>query len=788
MKKYLSLVILNCLVTIGAAQKHEHHNKALNSRSDTIDVLNYEINLDMTNIANQLINGNCVVKFTPKINGVTQLDLDLQGLMVDSVTLGTPLVYTHIGNLVEITLPSTMNINDTAEVTVYYNGSPQKDPSGFGGFYFSTGYAFNLGVAFQDNPHNYGRVWFPCFDNFKERSTYEFNIITGGGQKAHCNGMLISENVITGDTLTRKWVLTEEIPTYLACVAVSDYETVHMNFNGVNNVVPVELVGQASDTTNMKNSFINLNGAFDAYEQCYGPYLWSKVGFSLVPFASGAMEHATNVSYPGFAANGALTYETLMAHEFSHHWWGDLVTCETAEDMWINEGMAVYSEHLFLEKIYDYATSLEEIKLNNKDVIQYAHIDENGFRAISGIPHQYTYGDHVYKKGALVAHNMRAYLGDSLFFYGLQEVLDTYKWQTLNSFQFRDELFNATGVNMTDFFNDWVLNGGFSHFDIDSVLITPNGPNFDCDVFVQQKLRGAPNFHNGTPLEITFYDNNWNKHKDTIVISGQYDNVSVSVPFSPTVYILNEENRLNQARTDNQLVLKAPGYISTLPLTLTKVFNINAVTDSVLLQIEHHWVAPDSIKNNVNNYRISTSRYWSFDGIMPNGFSGDIRLEFDGRSSKGFLDQDLVPVNGDSLILLYRESPKFDWTEYPYYTKTTISSTLAFGWVTIDSLLLGEYTFANSASAIGVDELKKDEINFEVYPNPSDDFLWVNPKSNQLSNNAQIEVYDINGKLIFSENFKSKKRINTSAWKSGNYLLHITDGKRINESHKVLIR
>ena len=79
-----------------------------------------------------------------------------------------------------------------------------------------------------------------------------------------------------------------------------------------------------------------------------------------------------------------------------------------------------------------------------------------------------------------------------------------------------------------------------------------------------------------------------------------------------------------------------------------------------------------SIKNNPNNYRISTSRYWSFDGILPANFSATARLIYDGRSASGFLDLDLVPVNADSLILLYKESPKFDWQEYPYYTKTKI--------------------------------------------------------------------------------------------------------------------
>ena len=790
MKKLLPLFFVITLINSVFAQKHHHHNKALNSRSDTIDILNYQINLDMTDVGNQQISGNCVVNFTPKINGVTQIDLDLQSLTVDSVIFNNNnLLFSHNDTLIEIPLLTTLNTSDTADITVYYHGSPQMDPSGWGGFYFSGGYAFNLGVGFQDNPHNYGRVWFPCFDNFVERSTYEFNIITGQGKKAHCNGLLASETVITGDTINRRWVMNEKIPTYLACVAVADYETVHQEFYGVNDTVPVELVGVATDTTNMKNSFINLNGAFDAYENSYGPYEWSKVGFSLVPFSSGAMEHATNVAFPRIAANGSLAYETLMAHEFSHHWWGDLVTCETAEDMWINEGMAVYSEHLFLEKIYDYQTALDEIKSNHKSVIQFAHIDELGYRAISGIPHEYTYGDHVYKKGASVAHNMRAYLGDSLFFVGLQSIINNYQFTTINAAQFRDELTSSTGIDMTNFFTDWVFAPGFSHFDIDSVQTTPNGPNFDATVYIKQKLRGASNFHTNTPLEITFYDNNWNSYKDTIVASGQYSTVNVNgIPFNPTVYVLNEDNRLNQARTDDKFIINSPSTISNTPLSLVANITVNSIVDSAMLIVQHHWVAPDSIKTNPNNYRISTSRYWSFDGILPNNFSASARLNFDGRNNNGFLDLDLVPVNGDSLILLYRENPADDWEEYPYYTKTTISQTLAFGFVTLDSLLLGEYTYANSATAIGINEENaKQTKSFNVYPNPTKNSFWI--ENNDKSNfNNKMDIYDLSGKLIYSSNLTKRTKVNTSKWNSGNYIISISNQKGKKEHHTIVIQ
>jgi aminopeptidase N len=143
MKKLLFLTLLITYGICSFGQKGVLNNKALNSRSDTIDVLNYQINMDMTNMGNQQINGNCVVKFTPKVNGINQLDLDLQELLIDSIiSAGSLLTYTYNDTLIEITLPATLNTTDTSEVTVYYHGSPQTDPSGWGGFYFQSGYAF----------------------------------------------------------------------------------------------------------------------------------------------------------------------------------------------------------------------------------------------------------------------------------------------------------------------------------------------------------------------------------------------------------------------------------------------------------------------------------------------------------------------------------------------------------------------------------------------------------------------------------------------------------------------
>ena len=576
-------------------QQSEGYSKTLNidynDRSDTVDILHYDIDFRYISFNPGSVTAATTLHFAPKMNNVGHLTMDLLGLTVDSVKMGgPPLSYTYNGLHLVASFGTALNINDTAMLTVYYRGTPQPDAM-WGGFYFQNGYGYNLGVGFSANPHVFGRVWYPCFDNFVERATYTFTITTPNTKTSHCNGILMS-NVVNGSERTMVWQMNSPIPSYLTCVAAADYSTIHQTFSGLNGSIPVDLVAVPSDTNNVKNSFVNLSQALAAYEYWFGAYRWDKIGYSMVPFNAGAMEHATNIAYPISFANGSLTYESITMHELSHHWWGDLATCETAEDMWINEGMASYCEHLFAEYHYGRAQYLTDVKNNHYDVLQNAHGAEGGYLAVSGVPHQYTYGDHVYKKGAAMAHNLRWYLGDSLFRSGMTAVLDSFGFNSLNSSQMRDHLTATTGVDMTDFFNDWIFNGGFSHFELDTFTITPSTGLWDVSVQVQQKLKGAPAFHQNTPLQFTFYDEQGNRAEERASVSGEFDQVLFSLPFEPTVIIINEGHLLNQARKD---VNKTFYTMGNSPISYVNLpgFNVTSIGDSAWLHAEYHPVAPD---------------------------------------------------------------------------------------------------------------------------------------------------------------------------------------------------
>src|SRR5574344_1723427 len=191
------------------------------NRVDSIHVAHYDININNIDFTNRTIEGYTDLSVVAKVAGLEYVDLDLQQLTVDSIFTNGLLNtnYTYNNNLIHIILQNQINHNDTVQVRIYYHGRPATD-SRFGGFYFSGEYAYNLGVASQDLPHNFGRAWYPCLDFFTDKSSYHFNIQTEIGKKAICGGQLIDSVIINDSTMLWQWQLDEPVPTYLTSIAV----------------------------------------------------------------------------------------------------------------------------------------------------------------------------------------------------------------------------------------------------------------------------------------------------------------------------------------------------------------------------------------------------------------------------------------------------------------------------------------------------------------------------------------------------------------------------------------
>lgn len=686
----------------------------------TIDILHYDINLDVLNFAQGKLKGNTSLRFKT-LTSTNTISIDLLQLGIDSIKDPSgKLKYTYNDTTINITLNTTIPANDTSIIKVYYQGQPFKDPSQYGGgFYFTNTTAYNVGVGFSANPHNLGRAWFPCIDNFSDRALFDFHIRTEGDKKAFCNGTL-SGNTTNGDgTKTWHWRMAETIPPYLASVVVAKYATYTDVVNGLSGPKTITINALKADSAKAVQSFVNLKKWFNNYETRFGPYQWNRIGFNAVPTIGGAMEHATNIAFLAQLADGTKAYEATLAHELSHHWFGDLVTCRTAEDMWLNEGWAVFCEYLFQEDLYGKKAYHDYVNKKHNDVLLKTHVTDSGFYAVSGIPHRLTYGSTVYEKGGLVANTLRHYLGDSLFFDAVRSYLNEYQYNDASSANLRDYLQTKTGVNLKAFFDGWVFSPGFPLFSVDSMGTQLNGNDSYANVKISQKQFGTRHIWEQNRLPITFLGPNGTSYRTVMNQTGKSSIATAKIPFIPIAALIDQENNVADATTDYYDVIKTMG-TKSYPNSYFKI-TTKTITDSARVMVYHHWAPVDTgvMRAGISFGVPSKARYWKIDGDFPTGYTGQgiftVNSAIDGEA-----------VNQTNTILIYRESPQQPWRDDILFTKnlTKVGNDIK-GTLTVEELRKGEYAvFAGTKLEDGI--YSRDAFkNLIVYPNPTSDILHV---------------------------------------------------------------
>ncbi|MFA5972090.1 MAG: M1 family metallopeptidase [Lentimicrobiaceae bacterium] len=654
--------------------------------SDTLEALHYSIHLTDINQTDKTINGYTEVKLVSKINALHIVKLELASLLVDSVFIEDikTLAFSHVGNRISIKLATPLNRGDSIQTTIYYHGQPYVDPSGWGGFHFSGNYALNLGVGFVSIPHNLGKAWFPCIDDFHDRALYDVFLTVTNDKKAISGGRLVEVIANGNTTSTWHWKTFYTLPTYLISATTGKYELINDMYSGQRQQIPVTYFCRPSDTAKVAGTFVNIKHILRVFEDHFGPYPFERVGYAATPGRLGAMEHASNISYPFSGWTGSTDNEWWYAHELSHMWFGDEVTCASAGDMWLNEGWAVWCESFYREGIYSKQAYKDNIRSKLKEVLQSAYLADGGYFALYGIPQKLTYGSTVYQKGGQVVHTLRGYMGDSLFFGGVKAYLHHYAYNYASTFDLLNFLSTYSGIDLKPFFDAWVFSPGFPHFSIDSTVTVQSGKGFDVSVFVRQKLRGTTQFANANHLEITFIDANWQKITDTIVFSGSSGSKTFHLPFSPIEVMADLEEKISDATTDEYKSIKNTGDYE-YQQTFCNIM-VENIADSAMIRITHNWVAPDSMSVSQPALRISDSHYWTVEGIFPSGFKAKGAFKYKNAIN---LDKSLFSDSGDSLVLLFREGAGFPWRR----TAFTRQGYKNEGTITVDTLQRGEYAF-----------------------------------------------------------------------------------------------
>ncbi len=742
-----------------------------NARSDTLDVLHYDIDINLRSMASSQISAVCRIDLVSLMDSVGRLHFDLKSLTVDSVYGEvSALVFYQSGESLWIDTEEPLMTGDTLEVWIAYHGQPVQDAT-WGGFYFSAGYAYNLGVGFDAVPHNFGRVWFPCFDNFVERSSFSFHVLTTEAKQAYCNGVKLGMELIGQDSLLTHWQLNESIPSYLAGIAVASYTHAELSYISLEgNEIPMWLIAVPSDTANMKLSFTHLDEAMAAFETRFGSYRWPKVGFSAVPFNAGAMEHATNIAYPRATLDGTTTYETLMAHELSHHWWGDLVTCETAEDMWLNEGWASFCEMLFTEALYGSEAYIDAVRDNHKDVLLYAHRNDGGRYPVSGVPSHITYGDHVYNKGADIARTLRSYMGDDAFFEACAAWMTEHSFSHVGSADLREFFQNYTEANLTYFFDQWVFAPGFPEFRIQS--ISPGATGW-WNVHIKQFSHYNNLLMQEVPLAITFLDENLQRITTSVVASDVNTWTSVALPdgFVPVHAFLDGSDQLALAVLAEERLIDNGGPNDCDYAEMDIVVSDLPEGDTVFVRVENHWAQADESLVQ-GDYYISPDRWWN---VFRSGESGllNATIRYYGDSTQSrffdpmFFDYlETFGYNEDSIVLLHRTNPSQPWSLFSDYELITTPGTDNWqGRIKIGNLISGQYTWAVPNSPLLHPEVVSDGITIYTSSGKLHGF--------GLDALGTVSITDNSGRTVYSADCEYQFTIDTTSWAQGIYHVHI---------------
>ena len=732
---------------------------AKNRIGENINVTHYEIHINNIDFTNHTLQAQTIVSLTA-LNATSAIELELKSLTVSAVTATGANVssFSQNGDVLTINLASTLVANTNAAFTITYGGNTFNES--WGGIMWTTGYVCNMGVGFKSIPHNLGKCWFPCVDNFTDKATYDVYVTVPTAMSAVCGGNLINTNDNDDGTKTVHYNMPQEIATYHISFAAGDYVEWTDTYNGVERDIPITVYVKPNQINNVPGTFVHVKDIAAFYENRFGPYPFNRIGYVIT--SVGCMEHVDNIGITSGVLTGNTTQEEYVAHEMSHMWFGNKVTCSTAEDMWLNEGFAQFCGVFYRSDVYgedDFQAAMSA-KINT--ITTWCN-NESNWIPLNNTPQTMTYdGSAVYNRGAVVVNTMMNYLGRETFLNALRSYLSTYNYSAASSEQLRDALTSATGIDMSGFFDTYVFTAGMPHYGADIINVTQNGNQYDASVKMTYQHVGPSHVGQNNRVEVTFIDNNGQMQTTMVNWDGEESTQNVTIDINPIAAFADYHNHFLDAKLDKNLTVTAPSSLSLEKLQAS----VNSVTDSVMLRLEAHYVGPD-YNQAIPGLNISTSHYWN---VLRLDF-GDANVSGEFTYYKNY-DSDIIHTQNDSAVLLYRATINDAWHIIPYVQ----DGTWKIGTFTIDDLQTGQYTIgAIDKSQLGLEENIIDTKKMILTPNPTENFIKISTKLN----NSEILIINSLGQRIKSfPIFDSETTISVNDFPAGIYYVNLLDEKK----------
>lgn len=526
--------------------KNNFKNSYLYSSKHSFDVINYKLYLDIYNCYknNYPKNFSAKEQITLKVDTAlysVSLDAVNTSLAIDSVkfTNGLLLNYIHSSDRLMIILNRLYTQGEILNLDIYYK---HKDVS-------DNAFIVSSGIAFTNCEEERARCWFPCWDKPSDKATTDITTKVPTNVLLVGNGRL-ADSVKTGDTIYYHWISRDPMSTYLVAIAGANYYKLDIRYWHKNS--------NPSDSIPVRfyyNSYQNLSGIKDTillfasfFSSLFGDYPFEKICYADVGYLTGgAMENQTLITLISYAWSDWF----IVPHELAHHWFGDLVTCGTWADIWLNEGFATMCELLAEEHFYSH-----NYYVNNAKKYASFYLRDTITHNIPIYNPPGWYGNIIYSKPACVLYMLRNVIGDSLFFGVLKSyITDTnFIYKNAITSEFTNKLNTITGQDYNWFIDEWIYQPGhpkyqniFDITDLGSGKWRMNYKIIQSQTntgFFKMPVEIRVKFKNSTDTLLSFF-NNSNNQSFTFDFSEQPDTVyfdpfdKIILKYKPPPEIIN---------------------------------------------------------------------------------------------------------------------------------------------------------------------------------------------------------------------------------------------------------
>ncbi len=417
------------------------------------DVLHYELDIEI-DPSSQWIGGSNTITVRSLVNGLTAMQIRLDDSFNTAAVQvgGIPVTWQRLsGTTIEVDLDRIYDTAEQFDLFIAYDGLPVS--LGFGSINFSTQGGNPLVFTLSEPWFAY--TWWPAKDDNNDKATGAMKITVPDTLSVASNGLLVSVDAVGGGRDRYHWLTGYQTAPYLFSFSATVYNTFTGTYVFDGGSMPVEFfIFPSSDTPSHRQDWLKSITMLDAFGGIFGlyPFIDEKYGIYQFGFGGG-MEHQTMTGQGGFG-------EWLTAHELGHQWWGDMVTCGTWQDIWLNEGFATYSEALW-----------EEFKPGSSGApALHAHMAGRRPSSVDGTVYvpaadagnmgRIFSGSYSYRKAAWVLHQIRHVVGDATFFDILAAYRAAFAYGTAVTEDLRSVAEVVFGDDLAWFFDEWVYDIG----------------------------------------------------------------------------------------------------------------------------------------------------------------------------------------------------------------------------------------------------------------------------------------------------------------------------------------